>query len=704
MPRFVFRAAAVSALALTVPFSFSGAANAQQIPASSEEEIVVTARRLDEQRNGLSPRTGASQYVFDQAAINTQPQGPDRSFNRLLLQAPGVVQEGEGGIHIRGDHADVQYRLNGILIPEGVGGFGDTFETRFANKIELLTGALPAQYGYRTAGVIEIETKDGARDRGGSVSLYGGSNGTFKPSADYGGSSGDWSWYVSGSYLRSDRGLDSPTPGRSALHDDTEQGRGFVYLSNVLNSDTRVSIIAGSSSSRFEIPNTPGQVPSFTLNGRTDFDSAQLNERQRESNSYAIVALQGSTQKFDWQVAPFIRYSQVRFAPDPVGDLMFAGVADNTKRSSFAGGLQFDGAYRINDQHTLRGGLFMQGERGMTKSSVAVFDVDDGGTPLSDTPRTVTDKSAKTGYLYGVYLQDEWKLTDRLTINAGLRFDQVNTYINENALQPRISAVYKLTDRTTIHAGYSRFFIPPALELVGNATISKFAGTTNASPTTQNDPVRSELANYYDVGVSHQLLPGLQLGVDGYIKQSKNLQDEGQFGQALILTPINYREGHVYGVEFSAAYRRGPLQLYANATWMRASGRDIVSSQSVVDPDELAFIHDNWTKLDHDQRYSASAGGSYSFDSGTTVAVDGLYQTGLSKGFASTEHVTPYFTANFGVSQDFTQWGANGWSARFDVLNLTDRVYQLRDGSGIGVGQAQYGVRRSFFAGVTKKF
>jgi outer membrane receptor protein involved in Fe transport len=696
MPRFVSRAAAVSVFALV-----TAGASAQQ---ASTEEIVVTARRLDELRNGLSPRTGASQYVFDQAAIQLQPQGPDRSFNRLLLQAPGVVQDGEGGIRIRGDHANLQYRLNGVLIPEGVGGFGDTFETRFANKIELLTGALPAQYGYRTAGVIEIETKDGARDRGGSVSLYGGSNGTIKPSADYGGSSGDWSWYVSGSYLRSDRGLDSPTPARNAIHDDTEQGRGFVYLSNVLNSDTRISLIAGSSASRFEIPNTPGQPVVFPLNGRTNFDSSQLNERQRESNSYAIVALQGSTQRFDWQVAPFLRYSQVRFTPDPVGDLMFSGVAGDVKRSSFATGLQFDGAYRINDQHTLRGGLFTQAERGISKANVAVFDVADDGTPLSDQARRIADKSAKTGYLYGIYLQDEWKLTDRLTVNAGLRFDLVNAYVNESALQPRVSVVYKLTDKTSLHAGYSRFFIPPALELVGNTSLAKFAGTTNAPEVTQNDPVRSERANYYDVGISHELVPGLQVGIDGYIKQSRNLQDEGQFGQALILTPINFREGHVYGVEGSVSYRKGPVQLYANLTWLRASGRDIISSQFGVEPDELAYIRTNWVKLDHDQRYSASAGGSYSFGSGTTVAVDALYQTGLAKGFASTEHVTPYFTANLGISQDFSRWGADGWSARFDVLNLTDRVYQLRDGSGIGVGQAQYGVRRAFFAGVTKKF
>jgi outer membrane receptor protein involved in Fe transport len=695
MVRIVTRAAAAGAFALAA------------LPAAAQvapEEILVTARRLDEARNGLSPRTGASQYVFDRATIEAQPQGSNRSFNQLLLQAPGVVQDGQGGIHIRGDHGDLQYRLNGILIPEGIQGFGETFETRFANKVELLTGALPAQYGYRTAGVIEIQTKDGAQQPGGVVSLYGGSNGTIKPSFEFGGGAGSWSYYASGSFLRSERGLDAPTPGRDVLHDDTTQGRGFLYLSKVLNNDTRLSLIAGSSASKFEIPNTPGQTPEFTLNGQSEFDSAKLNERQREYNSYAIVALQGTSNRLDWQVAPFVRYSQVRFTPDPVGNLIFQGVAADVKRSSFASGLQVDGAYRLTDSHTLRGGVFLQAERGISNANVAVFDVDDTGAQISDQPRTIPDKSARTGGLYGAYLQDAWRITDRLTINAGLRFDVVDAYVHENAIQPRVSAVYKLTDRTTVHAGYSRFFIPPALELVSNTRLAMFDGTTNEPGVKENDPVRSELADYYDVGISHELMPGLRLGVDGYIKKSRNLQDEGQFGQALILTPLNYREGHVYGVEVSASYRRGPLSLYVNGTWLRASGRDIISSQFVIEPDELDYIRNNWVKLDHDQRYSVSAGGSYAFSTGTTVSIDGLYQTGLAKGFASTEHVTPYFTVNLGIGQDFTALGASGWSARFDVLNLTDRVYQIRDGSGIGVGQAQYGVRRAFFAGVSKKF
>ena len=72
---------------------------------------------------------------------------------------PGVAQDSFGQIHVRGEHANVQFRINGVQLPEGLSVFGQALETRFANSISLLTGALPAQYGFQTAGVLDIQTR-----------------------------------------------------------------------------------------------------------------------------------------------------------------------------------------------------------------------------------------------------------------------------------------------------------------------------------------------------------------------------------------------------------------------------------------------------------------------------------------------------------------------------------------------------------------
>jgi len=46
----------------------------------------------------------------------------------------------------------------------------------------------------------------------------------------------------------------------------------------------------------------------------------------------------------------------------------------------------------------------------------------------------------------------------------------------------------------------------------------------------------------------------------------------------------------------------------------------------------------------------------------------------------------------------------NGVTLRLDVVNLFDHVYELRDGSGIGVFAPQFGPRRDFFVGFSQKF
>src|SRR5215469_16415477 len=150
-------------------------------------DVNVVATQLNIARSEIQPSLGATVYDFSRQAIETQPQGDNQPFNRLLLQAPGVAQDSFGQLHVRGDHANLQFRLNGVILPEGINVFGQVLQTRLANSVSLITGALPAQYGLRTAGIIDIQTKSGALDPGGSVTLYGGQQSTFQPSVEWGG-------------------------------------------------------------------------------------------------------------------------------------------------------------------------------------------------------------------------------------------------------------------------------------------------------------------------------------------------------------------------------------------------------------------------------------------------------------------------------------------------------------------------------------
>lgn len=679
-----------------------------QKPASASKDpaldVTVNAQRLNQARNGLQPDVGASVYRISQADIDNSPQGANTPLNQVLLQAPGVANDSYGQLHVRGDHADLQYRLNGIIIPEPISGFGQSLDARIIDQVSLLTGALPAQYGYRTAGIVDIRTKSGDTGNGGTIDVYGGSHQTIQTSADVFGSTGPLSYYFSGTLGENNLGIEAPTADGSPLHDHTRQGNGFGYLSYLLNPLTRVSVMFGTASNQFELPNTPGLTPAFTLNGQSNFNSADLNETQSELNNFAVVALQGTNGgALDYQVALFTRYTRTKFNPDPVGDLIFNGVASEDYHSNQANGLQTDFTYRLNDRHTLRAGVMFQQEHAVFDDSVAVFPADAEGNQISDQPFTIQDSHSKTGYLYSVYAQDEWKIAPKVTLNYGLRYDGMNEYVQGSQVSPRVGIVYQPTNATTLHAGYARYFTPPAFELVSSSTVSTFNGTTNQSPSSQNDPVKPERDDYFDIGISQRLTSALTVGLDAYYKRASDLLDEGQFGTALIYTPFNYQYGRVYGAELTVNYHQDNVSAYVNIAFSRAQGKNVESAQFNFDPSELAYISNHWVYLDHDQRITASFGGSWTFGT-TTLTADGIVGSGLRSGFANNDRLPWYAQVNLGVIERLNEPLIGKFDARLVLVNAFDREYELRDGSGIGVGAPQYGPQRAIYAGLTKHF
>lgn len=668
-------------------------------------EMAVAARRLDEARNELSPQTGTSAYVIDGADIARMPQGANTSFNQVLEQAPGVARDSFGQVHVRGEHANLQYRLDGILLPEGISGFGQVIDSRIVDRVQLLTGTLPAQYGYRTAGIVDIQTKNGAYEQGGLFDLWGGSHGTIQPSLQYADTLGPVSYFVTSSYLGTDQGIEPPTGSNNALHDHSDQGKAFGYFSYLLTPTARVSALMGSAISQFQLPDNPGQTSSFALAGAEDLPSSRMNERQREQTQFATVALQGTTDDWGYQLAPYLRYSKLHFSPDTVGDLEYTGIASDVVRSNFASGLQADGSLRLNDRHTLRSGLVLQNERAVADNSSSVFPTDSLGTVVSNVPTTVVDDQTKTGMLYGIYLQDEWRLTEKLSMNWGARFDAVNAYVDETQMSPRLGFVYRLSGATTLHAGYARYFTPPPLELVTSTSVQKFANTTGAPAISENDPVKSERSHNFDLGVTHMLTDEIQLGLDGYYKRVRNLLDEGQFGSALVYTPFNYAQGRIMGTEASLSYTTEKTRGYLNLAVSRAVGKDIISSQvSFDDPEELAYIRDHWVHLDHDQLYTLSGGLSYQFLKDTRAGVDTVVGSGLRKDFANTGHLPWYATFNLGVTQHLGVFDDKGIDLRLAVVNIFDSSYELRSGTGIGVGAPQFGERRGYYAGISRAF
>jgi outer membrane receptor protein involved in Fe transport len=702
-------------------------------PAATNVLSTVTVEgQLNQARSSILTSVGATSYTINSEAIMNESQGNNASFNQLLLRAPGVAEDSLGQVHVRGEHANLQYRIDDVLLPEGITGFGQELDPRFVQSMQLINGSLPAEYGFRTAGIVDIQTKSGAALNGGSVEVFGGSYDTIRPSFEYGSSTSNSSFFIDGSYDHNNLGIENPNPTSVPIHDYTDQYKMFMYYSYVLDPTSRLIVIGSLSYAQFQIPiNTTTLSPTLQPGtgtpwaGATEPSVLSLNDNENEQNYYGVLAYQKSAGDLNYQFSVYARNSSAHYVPGNIDTTLDynSGVATDEDRILYSGGAQLDASYALGDYNTLRGGLQYLHEAVTADTTTTVFNVNAAGDASSG-PLAKTQDNYPHADFGGLYLQDEWKILPQLTFNAGVRFDVYTSDTDaENQLSPRANLVYKPEDSTTLHVGYSRYFTPPPLETVPSGNIAAFAGTTDASAVTAPyTTVRAERANYFDLGISQKvdLVPGLTLGVDGYYKTAQEQLDDGFFGQTLILSSFNYTRGRVRGLEFTASYDKGGFSAYANVAYSVAQGEGAASAQELWgDNATVNYVNHNWVYLDHDQRVTGSFGVAYTWNEpgrwSTKVYGDALYGSGLRQNGpgnipGSTDlvpngsSVGQYYTLNFGVSERFRFNKKQALVGRLDIVNITDNVYPLRTGSGVGVFAAQYGERRGFFGSLSYEF
>jgi outer membrane receptor protein involved in Fe transport len=340
---------------------------------------------------------------------------------------------------------------------------------------------------------------------------FGGNCGTAAPAPEISAANcfPSVQYYFTGRYLQTLEGIENATSSVNPIHDFSQQEKGFGYMSAFIDNSTRLSVIMGTAISKFQIPDVPGQPvgqmgnpPVTTAFGISNFDSSQLNENQTEVTHYDVLALQKAVNGFDGQLAYFTRYNALQLTPDVVGDLLLNGIASEVTRSSCANGIQGDGSFQVNPANIIRTGFTVSGEQVEVKncSIVEPCTVCDGSD--NGAPKGIRDSTSKVGWLMGVYVQDEWKITGQLTMNAGLRFDQMYQYVDANQLSPRISFTYgsglRSGDANISHvAPYAQF----------NAGIThEFLGW-NMKPLT----LRFDVVNVFDT--IYQIRSGTGIGV-----------------------------------------------------------------------------------------------------------------------------------------------------------------------------------------------
>src|SRR5271156_2756115 len=665
--------------------------------------VPVSASRVHAQ-NGLTA-TGASKYTFTAHDITNLPQGEATPLNQVLLQMPGVALDQNQEIHIRGEHAGIQYQMNGIMLPLDINNdptFTQLLNSYFVKSVSLIDGVLPAEYGYRTSGVVEISTKNGCDDAHNEFTIYGGQRDTAQPSFQLGGCSGKISYFLTGVYAHSNLGLSSATRGPDPIHDGTNQGQGFAYFTYSISPTTQLSLISGMTVASNQFPNVPGETPEFTLSGvnPADFPSTDIDSTLDQQDYYGVLALNGALgPNADYQIAYTMHYNRENFNPDDISDLIYQGIAPKVFDSDFSNSAQGNLSYRWNN-HTVRGGFYF-GEYGVEADNTSrVFPLK-GGVPLT-VPISIATDLNKINLVYGVYLQDTWQLSEKLSVNFGSRWDRASGLVNDSQFSPTINFVYKLRRDTTIHAGFARNFQVPNFQGISPGITALKDTTGGVGPGIPlSTKLDAETDYTWDAGYTHQVTPPLALSQDGYFRMDRHYIDEGQFGFVPIDAPFNYVRGYGAGLENSITYNLPNLTLRLSSYVAREEVRGVATGQYNFPPAaQLNYIDQHFIVLDHTPLVGGSGGAAYKWKT-WQFSFDGLFSSGLRGGFANRTQLPKVWQFNLSAAKSLDVPLLGHIENRVILLNVFDRINLIRPSTGIGVFQSAYGPRITVYDALT---
>src|ERR1700678_2994121 len=645
--------------------------------------------------------TGANKYTMTARDISNLPQGENTNLTDVLAQMPGVAIDQNQQIHIRNTEGpQFQYQINGVMVPIDINTnppFISMINPMFIKQMSLLDGILPSRYSYATGGVLNIQTKDGCEQPGGSVSMYGGQRDTVQPSCQYGACDGKFSYYVSGLYSMSNSAFSSATPAPDAIHNSTIQGQGFGFFTYWLNPTTKLSLITSVAASNNELPNQANLTPLYKLVGTGNYPSADINSYLNFRDYLGILALNGAPAPgLSYQLAYAAHYISQAYTPDNVGELIYQGVASTAFHSDLDNTLQTDVTYKLGD-HTLGAGGYL-GEYGVeSDDNSLVFTLPAGTGHLF--PVRVINNSNKINLLSGIYLEDTWQITEKLRANFGVRWDRLSGYTYNNQIDPNINFVYMLRPNTSLHAGFARYMQVPSFQGISPGAPAAFAGTTGFAGTGATNP---ETEDDYegDAGVVHQLTNQITVSEDAFYEYTKHYLDTGQFGDVPIFAPFNYKHGYIWGTETAITYNGEHLSAHASTTIGRNMQKGVATGQFNFDPEELGYINRHYIVLDHQPLYGAAGGITYRWKP-WEFSSDVIYSSGLRGGFADLEKLPHVVQVNLAAQRAFQVPTLGEVTNRITLLNIFDRTNLIRPAEGIGIFQAAYGPRITVYDTLT---
>ena len=663
------------------------------------EEMVVTAHRPKAPAPTKSP---SSTSTLEREEIRNLPRGDTASVNEILATQPGFVYDAMGNLFARGNHANIQYQIDGVPLPDSVSGlFGGFLSPRLVENMEVITGGLDAEYGERLAAVVNLNSRRPSEEGDGQIELLGGSYQTLSPSAFWGRKFGALSVLAGGSLKTTQRAQD-PQVFEDLSHDGGDEERGFLRLDYDAGDRTHLSALGSFAHNFYRLPidiSVPqfdpalpggGRVPDKYGNAPAPFFPRNTNQTENERDSFGLLSLRHDFDpRSSFRASVTFRRStgflfgdaQNALGPraDPCGGDGTCSSTSDVDRAADHLGLSAEQLLRVGEDHVVKLGAQLDQLYGTTGyTSYTRSDALQGPNPQL-TVRGSDSSRASTG---GAYLQDRATF-GKLVVNGGLRFDfQRVRFLGapEQATQvgfgPRLGLAYSLGAATVAHAYAGLLWQPPPV--LDAPAAARILGIVPPGQSVRYD-LLPERDRYAEAGIESRVLPELTLKLTAWGRLSKDQLDDVGVGSTNLVSPYNFREGRAAGLEAGAVVVLGNrLSAFANGSLEQAEGRGIETAQYFFTPDEIA--NQQWQTLDHVQTWTTNAGATLK-DGHTRLSALLEYGSGLRTGSGNDQHVPGHATMDLTLSHLFFDLPSRPTVA-IDVLNLFDAHYAYRIANG----------------------
>ncbi|MDB4898522.1 MAG: hypothetical protein JWN53_330, partial [Gemmatimonadetes bacterium] len=563
---------------------------------------------------------------------------PTATTSQILQQTiSGAARAPTGEVHIRGQHAEYTYYIDGVPVPSGISGsLNELFDPEVVNQISFQTGGWDAEYGNKNAAIVNVATKIPAGGFHLDASTYGGTFNSSGQSLSLSNNVGKLGMFISGARQVTDMrrepvSFDTLTFQPFNFHNHGEDLFTFGKLSYAASNADVINLDANWSRTRFQVPFDTAFTKTFDDQQQDVNAFVNLGWRHQfgHDQTYSAAASSvgaGSASSAESAGAPaelfaglFYRYGTLDYTPGVNDEAQFFFYPDSTtaynlreNRRFNTAGLKLDLTTHLQRELEFKTGLLAQRTTGQ----------EDFQATAQDGTLGPGSASHLTGSDVGGYAQIAWQPSELFELRTGARYDAHTAPFagTKTQLSPRVRLNFFPNPGTTMYAYYGRLFMPTNVE--------ELRTITTATVGAADQPTIPERDNFYELGLVHRFdVLGLVAKLSGYYKESTPGVDDATIPGTAIVTTVNIDKIWTKGIDAVLEIRpAGPFSGYINASVIHAYGQAPITGGFLP-----SAPPSNYFDLDHDQRVSVVASGTYSINR-LFLSATAIYGSGLTNG------------------------------------------------------------------------